>query len=229
MFLGGRIRNLPRDSTFGVHQFSFKDSSPRDIEHSQTLSAKIAAFVHDMGIGPGFIEISSATTSNGTNILSDDHLRKLGVLTGYQTEAEWTVHASNHTMYVRGERDSTFGHHKVMMCYTKGIGFLFWAVIESQGRENELLGFKLVEIVANGEETRIDISDRCERHVVGIYVNVMATLSEGETQTIAFSESFGVQIRASSEAPVFLGIAAVSTEGGQDQLQTFYNTLCSGP
>ena len=129
-------------------------------------------------------------------------------------------------MYVRGERDSLYGHHKVMLCYAKGLGFMFWAVIESQGREFELTSFGLVEIVVNGEEIRLNISQRCERQVIGIYTHVLARITDEEARTIAFSESFGVQIRFGNEAPVFLGISAVSTEGGKKQLQAFFNTLC---
>lgn len=129
-------------------------------------------------------------------------------------------------MYVRGERDSLYGHHKVMLCFVKATGFMFWAVIESQGREHELNAFGLVEIVVNDEEYKIDISQRCVRQVHGIYTNVLAQITEDEARTIAFSEGFGVQIRLSNDSPMFLGIAPVSTESGKEQLQTFFNMLC---
>lgn len=227
IYIGGRLRYFPEGSAFGVHQFSFRNPSPEHIGRSQELSAKIAAYVADMGISSKFLEISSSTASTQINRLSGAQLQELGVVTGGQTEAEWSIQARNQVMYVRGERDSLYGHHKVMLCNAKGVGFLFWAVIEAQGREHELTTFGLVEVVVNGEEVRIDISQRCVRTVNGIYVNVLARISEEEAKTIAFSESFGVQIRFTSEAPIFLGIAAMSTEGGREQLQTFFNTLCS--
>ncbi|WP_089847051.1 COG3904 family protein [Salipiger marinus] len=226
VYLGGRLRYLPNGSTFGVHQFSFRNPSPDDLGRSQVLSARIASYVHDMGVSTGFLELSSATASTEIDAVDEEKLRALKVITDGVTEAEWTVQARNHIMYVRGERDSLFGHHKVMLCYAKGTGFMFWAVIESQGREHELTNFGLVEIVVNGEDTRIDISHRCERQVSGIYTNVLARITEEEARAIAFSESFGVQIRFWNESPVFLGISAVSTEGGKEQLQTFFNTLC---
>ncbi len=226
VYLGGRLRYFPKDSVFGVHQFSFKDPSPNDVGRSQALSARIASYVHDMGISAGFLELSSATASTEIDKVGEEQLRQLGVITDGQTEAEWTVQARNHIMYVRGERDSLFGHHKVMLCYARGTGFLFWAVIESQGREDELTSFGLVEIVVNGEEIRIDISDRCARQIEGIYTNILSPITEDEARAIAFSESFGVQVRFSCEAEIFLGIAAMSTESGKEQLHTFFNTLC---
>lgn len=227
VYLGGRLRYLPNGSTFGVHQFSFRNPSPDDVARSQVLSARIASYVHDMGVSTGFLELSSATSSTALDAVDVEKLRALKVITDGVTEAEWTVHACNHIMYVRGERDSLYGHHKVMLCYAKGAGFMFWAVIEAQGREHELTNFGLVEIVVNTEDIRIDISQRCERQVNGIYTNVLARLTEEEARTIAFSESFGVQIRFSDEAPMFLGISAVSTDGGKEQLQTFFNMFCS--
>jgi len=227
IYLGGRLRYFSAEATFGVHQFSFRNPSPLNVARSQVLSAKIATFVAEMKVMPAFLEISSATTSDAISTLSEDQLATLGVVAGGLTEAEWSVQAKNHILYVRGERDSLFGHHKVMLCYVKGVGFLFWAVIEALGRERELTEFGLIEIVVNGEDNRIDISDRCDRVVYGIYVNVISRLTEDEARVIAFSDSFGVQIRFSSEAHVFFGISALSTEGGRDQLQTFFNTLSS--
>lgn len=225
-YLGGRLRYLSNGSTFGVHQFSFQNPSPDDVAHSQMLSARIASYIHDMGVPTGFLELSSSTSSSEIHAVDVESLQALKVITGSVTEAEWTVQARNHIMYVRGERDSLFGHHKVMLCYTKGVGFIFWAVIESQGREEELTHFGSVEVVVNEEDIQIDISQRCERHVHDIYTNVLARITEDEARAIAFSESFGVRIRLTNEAPVFLGISPVSTEGGKEQLQTFFNTFC---
>ncbi|WP_282060072.1 hypothetical protein [Roseobacter litoralis] len=227
VFLGGRLRYLPAGSTFGVHQFSFRDPSPDDVARSQMLSARIASYVHDMGVLTGFLELSSATSSTEINEVDEGELRALKVITGGVTEAEWTVKAHNHIIRVMGECDSLYGHHKVMLCYAKEAGFLFHAVIESQGREVELTNFGLVEIVVNGEDIRIDVSRRCERHVYGNYTNVFTQITEDEARTIAFSESFGVQIRFSDQAPMFLGISAISTEGGKEQLQTVFNMFCT--
>lgn len=226
VFLGGRLRYVSDGSKFGVHQFSFRDPSPESVSHSQRLSAKIARFVEDMGISTHFLELSSQTPGTDLSLLDQQRLTELKVVTGGTTDVTWTVHARNQQMYVRGERDTLYGHQKVMLGYVKGHGFHFWAVIETQGREAELTGFGVVEIVANDENDRIDVSDRCMRVPMGMYVNVFVNISQDEAKMLAYSEGFGVQIRASSEAPVFFGIAPVPTIGGSDQLQTFYQTLC---
>lgn len=225
-YLGGRLRYFPNGSEFGIHQFSFRNPSPNDVRHSQVLSAKIARFVADMGVRPELLEISSSTPSDSIRLLNITELQAMGVVTGGVTDAQWSVHARGKMLYVKGERDSLYGHHKVMLCYAKGVGFLFWAVIESQGRARELTGFNLVEVVVNEEAIRVDISDRCDRMVNGIYVNVIARITQEEARLLAYSDSFGVQIRLSAEAPVFLGASAMSTEGGREQLETFFDVLC---
>jgi hypothetical protein len=226
IYLGGRLRYFNADAQFGVHQFSFRNPSPDDLGRSQVLSAKIALYVIEMEVSPEFLELSSSVLSNQIKLVDEVSLRRLKVVTGGETDVTWSVQGRAGGLYVRGERDSLYGHHKVMLHYHKSSGFLFHAVIEAQGRERELTTFPLVEIVVNGEESRIDISQRALRTSVGIYVNVMCNLSQVEARMLAFSNSFGVQVRASNEAPVFLGIAAMSTEGGKEQLASFFETLC---
>lgn len=83
-----------------------------------------------------------------------------------------------------------------------------------------------MEIVLNDGELSTDISERALRFVNGGDVNIIVKLEEGEARAIAYSTSFGVQVRASNEAPVFFGIAPVNTEGGREQLETLFSVLC---
>ena len=86
------------------------------------------------------------------------------------TGTEWTTHSRNHMMYVRGERQTIYGHQKVMLAYIKSLGFHFWAVIELRVEKSKFTTMGLVEITLNGEDVRIDISDRCVREVFGNYM-----------------------------------------------------------
>ncbi len=228
MFLGGRLRYFDDKSEFGVHQFDFPQAQGKEVPrnylaHSQTLSAKMFEYVADMGISPQFLLLSAATPSDQMRSLPREELEKIGVVTGGQSEVKWSIEAQNGLSYVKGERDSFYGHHKVMLGFNSEIGFVFWAVIETQNRAKELLGFPLVEVVLNGESKRLDISSRVERKEEGIYTNVLARISDDEAKQIAFSDSFGVQIRFSSDASMFLGIAAMDTKEGREKLRTFFS------
>lgn len=225
MYLGGRLRYFGADAQFGVHQFSFKNPTPEHVGQSQILSAKIAGYVADMGISAAFLEISSSTSSSDIKLIDKDTLAGLSVITGGATDVHWTVQARGEVLYVRGERDSLHGQHKVMLVYAKGAGFLFHAVIEAQGRQTELTEFPLVELILDGWDNVKDISERALRFVNGGDVNIIVKLDEGEARTIAHSTGFGVAVRESSEAPVFLGISPMDTAGGKEQLETFFSVL----
>lgn len=228
MHVGGRLRYFEKDAKFGVHQFSFQNPSPEDLSKSQILSAKIAKYINEMGVSADFLELSSSVTSAEIKLVDEETLKSLRVITGGMTDVEWTVHARGKMFYVRGERDSLFGHQKVMLGHVKDQGFHFFSVIEAQGREKELTTFPLTEIILNGEDIRIDVSNRCLRFEDGLYVHVISKITEEEARSIAYSESFGVQIRASKFAEIFFGISAMPTDGGNEQLDTLFSSFAAG-
>jgi hypothetical protein len=223
IYLGGRLRHFSKGSKFGVHRFSFKNPTPEHVGKSQVLSAKIASYVSNMGISSEFLELSSATDAKEINLIDQERLKELGVVTGGETGVEWTVQARGKMIYVRGERNSIFGRHKVMLGFAKDAGFHFWAVIEAQNRFHELTSFGVVEINLNGEDIKIDISNTSKRFRVEADVNVFAKITNEQARLISESESFGVQIKFVHDSPTFLGIGAMDTEGGREQLSTFYH------
>jgi hypothetical protein len=225
IYLGGSLRNFPEGSSFGVHRFSFKNPLPSDLERSQVLSAAVAVFINDMGISPAFLRVSSAVDAKEIKYMSAEELRELRVVTGGQTAVRWSVEARNSLIYVKGEQHSIYGHHKIILGFNKYIGFLFWAVIDSQNRAQELTSFRVVEITLNGEAMKFDISDNCERLVVGSDVHVFAKISLDQAKLISQSTSFGLQIKFGRESPVFLGIGEISTKGGVEQLLTLYKSF----
>lgn len=222
MFLGGRLRYFPEGSEFGVHQFSFKNPTPESIDRSQRLSAAIATYIAEMGISTAFLELSAGTRGDRVQLVSEEQLKNLRVITGGMTEPTWGAEIHEEAMWVRGERDSLWGHGKVLLIYSKAEGFAFGALVETMGRDDELMNFPLVEIVINEEDVRIDISDRCVRAPSGIYTMFMANISNGEAGLLAHSKSFGIQIRGSTQAEIFLGISAVSTAGAEAKLLGLY-------
>ncbi|NDW47585.1 hypothetical protein G0P99_21790 [Ruegeria sp. PrR005] len=225
MFAGGRLRHFPDGARFGVHRFAYKNPVPEDVEKSQVLSAGIAEFLDQMGVSLGFLSLSAGTASDKHLELGEDELREHRMVTGGATEVVWGTEMRSQMLYVRGTRDSVYGRHKVILTHAKDVGFMFFAVIEAQGRQDELCNFGVVEIVVNGEDQRIDISWRCSREPNNVDVVLMAKLTEEEARQLAYSNSFGVQIRASKEAEVFLGVSAMDTEGGQESLRSLYENM----
>lgn len=136
VFLGGRLRFIDVADRFGVHQFSFKNPTPAHVSRSQILSASIARFVVDMNIDPEFLTVSSIAESTDIRELAHPELQRLRVSTGGETAVDWTIQAIGNALYVRGERDNIYGHHKMLLGYTKSEGFFIYAVIESQGKDS---------------------------------------------------------------------------------------------
>ncbi|WP_340584066.1 hypothetical protein [Brucella pseudintermedia] len=226
IYLGGRLRHLDSSSQFGVHQFSFRDPSPDNLSRSQILSAKIARFVFDMGIPAEFLELSSAVNNDSIQIVPHEKLRELRVITGGETTVDWTVQSRNNFLYIRGERDSLYGHHKMILGATKNGGFYVHAVIESQGREEHLTQFPLVELVFGGENEKvIDISDTAVRTVVGIYTNILAPISNDDAIELLNYNGIGLRVRGSKDAGMFLGIAPMSIDGSEDLVRSFIHIL----
>lgn len=178
-----------------------------------------------MGISLNFLTISAGTASDKIHEMSGKELFEHGMVTGGATDVTWGTEMRANMLYVRGTRDSIFGEHKVILAHEKDAGFMFFAVIEAPGRQDELCGFAVVEIVVNGEDKRIDISDRCSRVANDLDVVLMASLSDEDARQLAYSNSFGVQIRFSTEAEMFLGISAMDTKGGQDSLRSLYENM----
>jgi len=226
LFLGGRLRYLDENAEFGVHQFSFRNPSPDHIARSQILSAKIARYVTDMGIHAEFVEIASATPGNEIQILSLEELEPLGVITGGETPVTWSLQAVEGALYARGERDNLYGHHKMLFGFAKPDGFFVHAVIESQGREQELMSFPLVELaIGEPEELIVDLSTRCSRTVDGAYTNIVSLLTVEEARAIAYSTSFGIRVRGGPDAGMFLGVGPMSTADAGYKLKSLFAIL----
>lgn len=225
MYAGGRLRHYPEGTKFGVHRFAYRNPLLEDIERSQELSAGIAKFLEKMGVSLEFLNLSASTASNQLHELNEKQLRKFRMVTGGMTEVTWGTEMQDNILYVRGTRNSIYGLHKVGLAYESGSGFKFFAIIEAQGRQKELCGFGIVEIVLNVESCRIDISQRCSRQENNIDVILASKITNAEARQIAYSNSFGVQIRFSKEAEVFLGVSAMDTSGGLKSLRSLYEVM----
>ncbi len=114
----------------------------------------------------------------------------------------------------------------MLLGFIKPTGFFVYAVIESQGRERELMNFPLVELVIGMDEGEvIDISNRCDRVIEGIYTNIHTSVSDAEAQAIVKSDGFGLRIRGGPYADMFLGVGPMSNKGGEQMIAAFFYNL----
>lgn len=225
LYIGGRLRYLSKGARFGVHQFSFRNPNPDLVGKSQILSSRIARYIADMGIGPDFLEISASVEAKSIRFIEHDKMRSMSIVTDGETPVVWSVEARNRTIYIKGERDSLYGHHKILLTFARP-DFLLHGFIESQGREEHLTNFPLVEIViCESEEKIIDVSERCIRFIYGAYTNIIVKIEKNEASELVNAVSFGLRVRGGPDAPMFLGIAPMPTKAGEDMLQSFIHCL----
>lgn len=117
-FLGGERRYLLPGSQFGVHRFSApgtKMTGEDAIDEAQIVSGALVEYVKEMGIDPGFIHEMSKRGPTDLNILGQDQLRDLNVVTKtYQTT--WEIKDSPEgEFYVVGATTDIRGVHKILM------------------------------------------------------------------------------------------------------------------
>lgn len=117
-FLGGEQRYFPSSrAQFGVHRFYVPGntmSGDEALDVSQTQSGEISEYVNFMGVKPGFISEINKASAQQMNILSQDVMFDLGILTkDYKTEWEIKIKEDGQ-FYLRGITKDVRGEHKII-------------------------------------------------------------------------------------------------------------------
>lgn len=221
MFLGGRFRSLDDRSEFRVHRFFFQGVMDEVLGPAQQTSAAIARYLVDMGIDVRLMEISAGVHHTETRRLSKQELAELGVTAPGVSDVTWSTESRNGSIYVRAQRDTIYGLQKLIIGHMNEMGFYIHAVMECQGRDRELSGFPLVEVVLGDESARLDVSSRAARHILNGFMNVLVPISAEEARKVVDSPTVGLQIRFSDLADMFFGIGDVAVDAsGREKLDT---------
>jgi hypothetical protein len=82
-FLGGRIRTVPPDAAYGVHQFQAGDAGGViSVAQSQRVAASILDYLDALQISPRLASEALKTDGGRIRWLMQDELRTLGVVAG---------------------------------------------------------------------------------------------------------------------------------------------------
>ncbi len=122
-FLGGIVRYAPANTAFGVHRFAIPQNTltgDQALDASQIQSSQIAEYLNFMGIQPGFISEINLASPNEINILSQQKLTALRVITP-QRETAWELRTTpTGEVYVAGETRDIRGTHKILFgCFPR--------------------------------------------------------------------------------------------------------------
>lgn len=176
-----------------------------------------------MGVDISFMELSARKSGSELEIVPHDVLRQLNVVNDGYTREEWSVQAIDGMSYVRGERDTFFGHQKILL-FVEPVSknFYFVGIFETRNREEELNMMAQIDMEINSHN--IDVSSRnCRRKIYNGYFHIYIPISVDEAREIATSASAGVMMRFTSESPMFLGISGMKLESGRHLLNGLIN------
>ncbi|WP_316237042.1 hypothetical protein [Bradyrhizobium sp. SZCCHNR1015] len=219
-YLGGTFRFLMTGSRYGVHRFYFGSPTPDASDLAQMASAAIIQYLRDMDVDTRLFTASTRAGEHEIFELSRSELIELNVVNNGVTRPRWTIESNRAGMYVRGERDTTFGINKFMLiCDAKKI--VLYIIFDPQNREKEVLNFTADYLYINGANTRIDQA-RIERKVVNGWINAFYMLSRQQVEAIARAETVGVAMLPTPSSPIFLGFDAMPVgRDGNEKIQGF--------
>ena len=143
-FLGGMVRYAPKGTAFGVHRFAIAQntlSGAEALDASQIQSSQVAEYVNFMGIRPGFITEMNSAGPTEMNVLSQEKLAALRILTPLR-ETTWELRTTpTGDIYAAGETKDIRGIHKILFgCPPKGQGPPFMQLMYETENAQEVVG-----------------------------------------------------------------------------------------
>jgi hypothetical protein len=202
-FVGGRFRFLNEKSTFGVHQFAFRNSAEADVGVAQVTSAMIVAYLRSMDIDVDFFRMSTVAKPSDMFTPPIETLKKLNVVNGGVERPKWTIESSGDGLYLKAERDSIYGHQKILLYCRPKSPIFFHMIYEAQGREDELMSMVAHTLII-GDRTYRQTPVHKEIH--NGYFNAIYALSRPQAEILRSAQKIGAMVQGSYEAPMFLGI-----------------------
>jgi hypothetical protein len=226
-FLGGVSRYVDSTSQFGVHQFSssVKISSDQAFNASQEISGEILNYIINMGVAPDFFTEMSISDPSQINILSQDELHKLNVITPVYTTT-WDLKAISQGVYFRGTVDDIRGVHKfIFLCPTSDTVYPTLGIfIEADDDSNLVVETtKYIDLVFDNSETPLLQSEIIRAPAVDKNdVVLLVQLSPRLMSRLRNANTLGIELIPPSHM-TFVGFTAdLST--GKDQLFNFLSS-----
>jgi hypothetical protein len=217
-FLGGKFRYLTDDSLFGVHRFYSAEPSPDAEATAQIASAHIISYLTEVEIESNFFVQMTRASSDTIRIISKDQLVEMGVVNNGLGPTSWSIQATEpsegtSTLYVRGERDTSFGINKaIFLCGPSGRNISMYVIFDPQGRAQEVLSMSAFSLMLDNRQFRLN--DRLVNDIIvrNGWINATFELSSEHWSVLRDSQTIGVMFQFSFDAPMFMGFERMSLE-----------------
>ena len=115
-YLGGEYRYLAEGSIIGIHQFNFEKDFGGAVtsQISQLLSGQIVEFIKRSRADPDLFAIMVKTAPSDIQVISQDDLEKLNVVTGDVYSEEWSFEVHGPYSYLKADQITWRGENKLL-------------------------------------------------------------------------------------------------------------------
>lgn len=223
-YLGGQFRWLTKGSHYGVHRFYSNNPAYGNMDTAQITSAQIVSYLREMGVDPGFFNLSTEAGADEIYEPPRALLEKLSVVNNGWGHTAWSVESKRGMIYLKGERDTQYGINKFLMFCIPRSGIFLHIVFDPQGRQDEVLDMHAHSLVIDMKDE--PITPIKPGSILNGWFNADYQLTADQVNRIRGAHSVGVILRWSYEGPVFLGFNAMPFADGSEKLAGIVNS-CS--
>lgn len=221
-YLGGYYRFSAKGSAYGVHR-TWRDggSADSDLDLGQIISAASSAYIREMGVDGGLLDLIVSAGKREVYLLSDAEQKALSVTNDGRAPAEWSLQLIQGIYYLRGVQDTMFGQGKLLM-YCIEQGLILHSIYEAGTDKSAAVakGGWFHSLLLDGDATPLAKPSRTtDDHG---YLNAAFVLTPEQIARVSTVRgSVGHAMQLSRDAPTFVGYKIDLNVASSKQLREF--------
>lgn len=219
-FLGGSFRYLGK-GIYGVHRF-YSLTGILGSDAAQIVSAAVMQFIRDMGIDARLFTVMTEVGRDEMKILPENELVTLGVVNNGVTRVTWTIESNSYGLYMKGERNTSFGYQKLILMCGRQTKLEAMAIFDPQGRQEEVVGMSAASLMIDDKQIKL-MPDRLvmkPRDNNG-WINAAVAIDNSLIPRLEEARTLGVMFQYTYEAPMFFGYDRMDFTKGSQLLPGF--------
>ena len=226
-YLGGYYRFGAKGSSYGVHR-TWKDggSADSDLDVGQIISAATSAYIREMGVDGGLLDLIVSAGKSEIYLLSDAQQKTLKITNGGRASAEWSLQLIQGLYYLRGVQNTMYGQGKFLLYCTKQ-ELMLHSIYEVGPDKSEAIskgGWFHFLLIDGGAIPLPNPSRTSDDH--GYLNSAFVLTPEQIRRVLTARESVGHAMQLSRDAPTFVGYKVDLNDASSKQLREFVST-CS--
>ena len=224
-YLGGYYRFGAKGSAYGVHR-TWKDggAADSDLDVGQIISATTSAYIREMGVDGGLLDLIVSAGKSEIYLLSDAQQETLKITNGGRASAEWSLQLIQGHYYLRGVQDTMYGQGKFLLYCTKQ-GLMLHSIYEAGPDKSESIanGMWFHSLLLDGINIPLPNPSRTTNDQG--YLNAAFVLTPEQIRRVLTArKSVGHAMQLSRDAPTFIGYGVDLNPASSKQLREFIST-----